>query len=53
MEKTIIRRIREKTNPDTIHNYQSNILEQELTAMKNIHNRFAVQELNPNEIIFD
>lgn len=43
MDKTIIGRIGEKAIPETIHNYQSNILEQELTAKKNIRNKFADQ----------
>ena len=34
MDKTIIGRIEEKAIPETIHNYQSNILEQEITYRK-------------------
>ena len=52
MDKIIIGRIGEKTIPETIHNYQSNIPEQELTAKKNIRNKFAAQGYNPNEVIF-
>ena len=53
MEKTIIGRIGEKAIHETISNYQSNIPEQELTAMKNIRNKFAAQGYDPNEVSFD
>ena len=53
MDKTIIGRVGEKTIPETILNYQSDICEQELTAMKNIRNKFAAQEYNPNDVVFD
>ena len=53
MDKTIIGRVGEKTIPETILNYQSDIREQELTAMKNIRNKFAAQEYNPNDVVFD
>ena len=53
MDKTIIGRIGEKEIPETISNYQSNIPEQELTAMKNIRNKFAAQEYDPNEVVFE
>ena len=51
MDKTIIGRVGEKTIPETILNYQSDIREQELTAMKNIRNKFAAQEYNPKPFI--
>lgn len=53
MDKTIIGRIGEKAIPEIIRNYQSNIPEQELTAKKNIRNRFADQGYDPNEVSFD
>lgn len=53
MDKIIIGRIGEKNIPETIHNYQSNIPEQELTAKKNIRNKFAAQGYDPNKVTFD
>lgn len=53
MDKTIIGHIGEKAIPETIRNYQSNIPEQELTAKKNIRNKFASQGYNPSEVTFD
>jgi hypothetical protein len=53
MDKTIIGRIGEKEIPETISNYQSNIPEQELTAMKNIRNKFAAQGYDPSDVAFD
>ena len=53
MDKTIIGRIGEKAIHETILNYQSKIPEQELTAKKNIRNKFAVQGYDPNEVSFD
>ena len=53
MDKTIIGRIGDITIPETISNYQSAIHEQELTAMKNIRNKFAAQGYNPNDVVFD
>ena len=52
MDRTIIGRIGEKVISETIQNYQSNIPEQELTAKKNIRNKFADQGYNPNDVIF-
>lgn len=52
MDKTIIGRIGEKVISETIQYYQSNIPEQELTAKKNIRNKFADQGYNPNDVIF-
>ena len=43
----------EKAIPETIRNYQSNIPEQELTAKKNIRNKFAAQGYDPNDVAFD
>ena len=53
MDKTIIGRIGEKAIPETIHNYQSNIPEQELTAKKNIRNKFAAQGYDPKDVTFE
>lgn len=53
MDKTIIGRIGEKAIPERIHNYQSNISEQELTAKKNIRNKFAAQGYNPNKVTYN
>lgn len=53
MDKTIIGRIGEKEIPETISNYQSNIPEQELTAMNYIRNMFAAQGYDPNEVVFE
>lgn len=53
MDKTIIGRIGEIEIPETITNYQSNIPEQELTAMKNIRNKFAAQGYNPKDVTFE
>ena len=52
MDKTIVGRIGEKAIPETIHDYQANIPEQELTAKKNICNKFAAQGYNPKEVTF-
>jgi hypothetical protein len=52
MDKTIVGRIGEKTIPETIQNYQANIPEQELTAKKNIRDKFAAQGYNPNDVVF-
>ena len=52
MDKIIIGRIGEKTISETIQNYQSNIPEQELTAKKNIRNKFAAQGYNPKDVVF-
>lgn len=52
MEKTIVGRIDGKTISETIQNYQANIPEQELTAKKNICNKFAAQGYNPKDVIF-
>lgn len=41
-----------KTISETIQNYQANIPEQELTAKKNICNKFAAQGYNPKDVIF-
>ena len=53
MDKTIIGHIGEKAIPETIRYYQSNIQEQELTAKKNIRNKFAAQGYDPNDVTFD
>ena len=53
MDKTIVGRIGEKAIPETIQNYQANIPEQELTAKKNIRNKFAAQGYNPNDVTFE
>lgn len=53
MEKMIIGRIGEKTIHETIQNYQAKILEQELTAKKNIRNMFESQGYNPEEVTFE
>jgi len=53
MDKTIIGRIGEKDIPETICNYQSNIIEQELTAKKNIFRKFATLGYNPKDVVFD
>ena len=53
MDRTIIGRIGDKTISETIQNYQANIPEQELTAKKNIRDKFAAQGYNPNEVSFD
>lgn len=53
MDKTIIGCIGEKTIPEIIHNYQSNIPEQELTAKKNIRNKFAAQGYDPKDVTFE
>lgn len=52
MDKTIVGRIGEKAIPETIQNYQANIPEQELTAKKNIRDKFAAQGYNPNDVVF-
>jgi hypothetical protein len=52
MDRTIIGRIGETAISETIRNYQSNIPEQELTAKKNICNKFAAQGYNPKEVTF-
>ena len=52
MDKTIIGRIGEIAISETISNYLSSIHEQELTAMKNIRNKFAAQGYNPNNVVF-
>lgn len=53
MDKTIIGHIGEKAISETISNYQLNIPEQELTAKKNIRNKFAAQGCDPNDVAFD
>lgn len=53
MDKTIVGRIGEKTILETIQNYQPNISEQELTAKKNICNKFAARGYNPKDVIFE
>ena len=53
MEKIIIGRIGEKAVSETISNCQPNIPEQELTAKKNIRNRFAAQGYDPKEVCFE
>ena len=53
MDKTIIGRIGEKVITETIRNYQSYIPEQELTAKKNIRNKFDAQGYDSNKVIFD
>lgn len=53
MDRTIIGHIGDKAIPETIHNYQANIPEQELTAKKNIRNKFAAQGYDPKDVIFD
>ena len=52
MDRIIIGRIGEKTITETIQNYQSNIPEQELTAKKNIRNKFTAQGYNPKDVVF-
>lgn len=46
MNKTIVGRIGEKVIREIIQNYQSNIPEQELTARKNICNKFVALGYN-------
>ena len=52
MDKTIIGRIGKKVISETIYKYQSNIPEQELTAKKNIRDKFVAQGYDPNEVDF-
>lgn len=52
MDKTIVGRIGEKDISETIQNYQANIPEQELTAKKDIRNKFAAQGYNPKDVVF-
>ena len=52
MDKTIVGRIGEKVIREIIQNYQSNIPEQELTARKNICNKFVALGYNQDDIIF-
>ena len=53
MDRTITGRIDEKTITETIQNYQANIPEQELTAKKNIRNKFALQGYDPKDVTFE
>ena len=53
MDKTIIGRIGKKAITETICNYQSDIPEQELTAKKNIRNKFAAQGYDSNAVTID
>ena len=53
MNRTIIGRIGDQTISETIQNYQANIPKQELTAKKNIRNKFAVQGYNSKDVIFE
>ena len=52
MNKTIIGRIGKKVISETIYKYQSNIPEQELTAKKNIRDKFVAQGYDTNEVVF-
>ena len=52
MDKIIVGRVGDKAIPETIKNYQANIPEQELTAKKNIRDKFAAQGYNPKEVVF-
>ena len=45
-------RIGKKVISETIQNYQANIPEQELTAKKDIRNKFAAQGYNPKDVVF-
>lgn len=52
MDKTIIGRIGDIVIPETIHGFQSQILEQENTA-KNNRKKFEAEGYDPNEVIFN
>ena len=53
MDKTIIGRIEKRTISETIQNYQSTVPEQELTAKKNIRNKFAALGYDPKDVTFE
>lgn len=53
MDRTIIGRIGEKSIPETIQNYQSNVPEQELTAKKNILKKFSAQGYDSKDVTFE
>lgn len=53
MDIEVTGRIDEQTISETIRNYQSQIPEQKLTAMKNIRKKFETLGFNPNDVKFD
>ncbi len=53
MDRMIIGRVDEATITETIRNYQACIPEQELTAKKNIRDKFAAQGYDPKDVTYD